>query len=199
MRGSAVRLWSWVGLRLGGDCFWIECGSSPILWSSVPQPATCLIILSVSVSLGGRANSLQLKTNSTSEKRFDIRPHTLTSLPILNYLISSYVMSSYISVLKHMAVTKMLTLRTISTRVVWNDGMRLREWSTLLFMSYQKGNGTPNTYHSTVGGCYLWVRTIWNLDLNLFYLILHSAWFEIKGTSGLGGGKLCALLCAILI
>lgn len=31
------------------DCFWIEYGSRPIPWSSVPQSATCLIILSISL------------------------------------------------------------------------------------------------------------------------------------------------------
>lgn len=31
------------------DCFWIEYGSRPIPWSSVPQSATCLIMLSISL------------------------------------------------------------------------------------------------------------------------------------------------------
>lgn len=76
-RGSAVPSWSLagfvLGLKLWADCFWIECGSGPVL-SYVSQPTTCLIILSV--SLWEEEQTVCSSRQIAHLKWFDISPHT---------------------------------------------------------------------------------------------------------------------------
>lgn len=102
-------------VEASADCFWIESGSRPIPRSSLPQPATCLIILSI--SLWEKEQTICSSRQIAHLKWFDIRLRTLQLYPAL-LIISKLFPFCLTDFSKLRAVRKMLILRKFQIRTV---------------------------------------------------------------------------------